>query len=76
MSELEDIINLTLTEDEAIKEDNKNYPIMIKLEEESNTLSDEDTKLIPSKLKEKFLNEAIEFYKNKCRQYIEQRKAE
>jgi len=32
--------------------------------------------LILSKLKGKFLDKAIEAYKNKCRQYIEQRKAE
>jgi len=79
MSESEDIIDLTLTEDditEALEGDDESHPIMIESEEESDTSSDENTKLIPSKLKGKFLDEAIESYKNKCRQYIEQRKAE
>src|SRR6266511_1733827 len=68
MSESEDIIDLTLIEDditEAIDEDDKSHPIMIESEEKS-TSSDEDTTLIPSQLKGKFLNDAIASYKAKC----------
>src|SRR6266536_2257626 len=78
MSESEDIIDLILTEDditEAMDGDDESHPIMIESEEES-TSSDEDTILIPSQLKGKFLDEAIASYKAKCRQYIEQKKAE
>src|SRR6266540_971255 len=78
MSESEDVIDLTLTEDditEVIDGDDESRPIMIESEEES-TSSDEDTTLIPNQLKGKFLNDAIVSYKAKCRQYIEQRKAE
>ncbi len=48
---------------------------MIDSEKES-TSTDEDTTLIPNQLKGKFLDDAIASYKAKCRQYIEQRKAE
>src|SRR6266498_3708590 len=78
MSESEDVIDLTLIEDDitkALEGDDESYPIMVELEEES-TPSDEDTNLIPNQLKGKFLNDAIASYKAKCRQYIEQRKAE
>src|SRR6266540_1228294 len=78
MSESEDVIDLTLTEDdviEAMDGDDESRPIMIESEEE-NTSSDEDTTLIPNQLKGKFLDDAIASYKAKCRQYIEQRKAE
>ncbi len=78
MSESEDIIDLILTEDditEAMDGDDESHPIMIESEEKS-TSSDEDTTLIPSQLKGKFLDEAIASYKTKCRQYIEQWKAE
>src|SRR6266498_3434174 len=78
MSESEDIIDLTFTEDditEAMDGDDKSHSIMIESEEE-NTSSDENTTLIPSQLKGKFLDDAIASYKAKCRQYIEQRKAE
>src|SRR6266511_4116026 len=78
MSESEEIIDLTLTEDditEAMNGDDESHPIMIDSKEES-TSSDEDTTLIPSQLKSKFLDDAIASYKAKCRQYIEQRKAE
>ena len=78
MSESEDIIDLTLMEDnitEALKGNNKSHPIMIK-SEESSTSSDSETEMIPGNLKGKFLDEAITSYKNKCWQYIEQRKAE
>src|SRR6266545_7795977 len=78
MSESEDIIDLTLIEDnntEAMDGDDESHPIMIKSEEES-TSSDEDTTLIPNQLKGKYLDDAIALYKAKCRQYIEQRKAE
>ncbi len=78
MSESEDIIDLTFTEDnvtEAMDGDDESYPIMVKSEEKS-TSSDEDTTLIPSQLKGKFFDDAIASYKAKCRQYIEQRKAE
>src|SRR6266498_940 len=78
MSELEDIIDLTLTEDDitkALDGDDESHLIMIESEEES-TLSDEGTTLISSQLKGKFLDDAIASYKAKCRQYIEQRKAE
>ena len=78
MSESEDIIDLTLTEEdvtEAMDGDDESCPIMIESEEKS-TSSNEDTTLIPNQLKGKFLDNAIASYKAKCRQYIEQRKAE
>ncbi len=78
MSESEDIIDLTLIEDniiEALKGDDKSHLIMIESEEESIS-SDEETILIPRKLKGKFLDDVISSYKAKCKQYIEQRKAE
>ncbi len=68
MSESEDIIDLTLMEDnitEALKGNNKSHPIMIK-SEESSTSSDSETEMIPGNLKGKFLDEAITSYKNKC----------
>jgi len=77
ISELEDIINLILTEDditETMEEDDESHPIIVKLEEKS-TSSDSETEMIPDNLKGKFLDEAITSYKAKCRQYIEQRKA-
>src|SRR6266498_966516 len=79
MSESEEIIDLTLTEDdvmEAMDGDDESRPIMIESEEEESTSSDEDTTLIPNQLKGKFLDDAIASYKVKCKQYIEQRKAE
>src|SRR6266540_7452046 len=78
MSESEDVIDLTLTEDdstEAMDGDNESHPIMIDSEEESIS-SNEETTLIPNQLKGKFLDDAIASYKAKCKQYIEQRKAE
>jgi len=78
MGESEDIIDLTITEDDltkALKGNNESHPIMIESEEESTSL-DENTTLIPNQLKGKFLDDVIESYKAKCRQYIEQRKAE
>src|SRR6266542_3201137 len=78
MSESEDVIDLTITDDditEAMDGDDESRPIMINSEERSNS-SDEDTTLIPNQLKEKFLDDAIASYKAKCKQYIEQRKAE
>ncbi len=78
MSESENIINLTFTEEditEALEGNNESHPIMIESEEESIS-SDENTKLILSQLKDQYLDEAIAFYKAKYRQYIEQRKAE
>ncbi len=69
MSESEDIIDLTIIEDdntEAMDGDDKSHPIMIESEEES-TSSDEETTLIPTQLKEKFLDDAIASYKAKCR---------
>src|SRR6266540_3577995 len=78
MSESEDVIDLTLIEDditEAMDGDDESRPIMIESEEES-TSSDKNMTLIPSQLKGKFLDDAIASYKAKCRQYIEQRKAE
>ena len=68
MSESEDIIDLTLTEDDITKAmdgDDESRPIMIESEEES-TSSDEDTTLIPGQLKGKFLDDAIASYKAKC----------
>ena len=50
MSELEDIIDLILTEDEIIEDmegDDESHLIMIESEKKS-TSSDEDTTLIPS----------------------------
>src|SRR6266542_6363549 len=60
MSESEDIIDLTITDDditEAMDEDDEGHPIMIELEESIS--SDENTTLIPSQLKGKFLDDAI-----------------
>src|SRR6266498_594759 len=68
MSESEDIIDLTLTEDditEALDGDDESHPIMIESEEES-TSSDKNTTLIPNQLKGKFLDDAIASYKAKC----------
>src|SRR6266511_1863138 len=68
MSESEDIINLILIEDdntEVLNGDDESHPIMIESEEES-TSSDENTTLIPSQLKGKFLDDAIASYKAKC----------
>src|SRR6266540_186186 len=78
MNESEDIIDLTLTENditEALDGNDESYSIMIESEEES-TSSDKNTSLIPSQLKRKFLDNAIASYKAKYRQYIEQRKVE
>jgi len=78
LSKLKDVINLTLTEDETaeiLEGDDESHSIMIESEEES-TLSNEDITLIPNRLKGQFLDDAIASYKAKCRQYIEQRKAE
>src|SRR6266498_5400745 len=72
MSESEDIINLTLIEDditEALEGDDKSYPIVNKSEEESTSL-DEDARLIPNRLKDQFLDDVIAFYKARYRQYI------
>src|SRR6266542_2556501 len=67
ISESEDIIDLTLTEDdiEILEDDDESHPIMIESEEE-NTSSDEKTTLIPSQLKSQFLDDAIASYKAKC----------
>src|SRR6266498_3727078 len=67
MSESEDIIDLTLTEDdiEAWKADDERHPIIIKSKEKSIS-SYEDTTLIPSQLKGQFLDDAIASYKIKC----------
>ena len=68
MSESEDVIDLTLIEDnitKAMEGDDKSHPIMIE-SEKSSISSDKKIRLIPSKLKEKFLDEAIASYKNKC----------
>ncbi len=78
MSESENIIDFTLTEDditEALERDDENHPIMIE-SEEKNTLLDGKMEMILRNLKGKFLNEAIASYKAKCHQFIEQRKAE
>src|SRR6266498_1581186 len=78
MSESEDLIDLTLTENditEAIESDDESHPIIIESEEKSIS-SDEDTSLVPNQLKGKFLDDAIASYKVKCQQYIKQRKAE
>ncbi len=78
MSKSEDVINLTLTEDditETLDRDDESHLIIIESEDESIS-SDEDTSLIPNQLKGKFLDEAIASYKAKCKQFIEQRKAE
>ena len=67
MSELKDIIDLMLMEDdviEALDGDDESHPIMIESEEESIS-SDEDTTLIPNQLKGKFLDDAIAAYKAK-----------
>ncbi len=68
MSESEDIIDLTLTEDnitEASKGDDERHSIIIESEEESTSL-DENTGLIPNRLKGQFLDDTIAFYKAKC----------
>ena len=64
MSKSEDVIDLTLIEDditETLKDDDESHPIMIESEEE-NTSSKEDTTLIPSRLKDQFLDDAIGKY--------------
>src|SRR6266540_2617640 len=64
MSESEDIIDLTLTEDditETLEGDDESHPIIIESEEKSIS-SDENT----NRLKGKFLNNAIASYKAKC----------
>ncbi len=69
MSKSEDIINLTLIENDitkALEGDDKNHPIMIK-SEKNNISSDNETEMISSNLKGKFLDEAIASYKNKYR---------
>src|SRR6266498_1820116 len=73
ISESEDIIDFTLTEDNIIKTlkgDDESHLIMVESEDES-TSSDKDTSLIPNQLKGKFLDNAIASYKAKCWQYIE-----
>src|SRR6266540_2961507 len=67
MNESEDIIDLTLAENdtEALEGDDESHPIMIELEEESIS-SDENIILIPNKLKGQFLDDAIASYKAKC----------
>ncbi len=68
MSELEDVIDLIIIEDdvtETLKGDDESHPIMIESEEKS-TSSDEDTSLIFSRLKGQFLDNAIASYKAKC----------
>ncbi len=77
MSKSEDIIDLTITEDDIteVLEDDESHPIMIE-SEERNTSSDNEMEVISRNLKGKFLDEAITSYKVKCHQYIEQRKAE
>ena len=68
ISESEDVIDLTLMEDDIIKAmegDDESHPIMVESKEES-TSSDEDISLIPSQLKGKFLDDAIASYKAKC----------
>ncbi len=65
MSESEDIINLTIIEDditEAMKGNDKGYLIMIESEKDSTSLNSE-TEMILKNLKSKFLDEAIAFYK-------------
>src|SRR6266498_5240066 len=68
ISESEDIIDLTLTEDditEAMDGDDESHPIVIESEEKSIS-SDENMTLIPNQLKGKFLDDAIASYKAKC----------
>ncbi len=67
MSESEDIIDLTLIEDditEVMEGDDESHLIMIELAEKS-TSSDENTSLIPNQLKNKFLDDTIASYKAK-----------
>ena len=67
ISKSEDIIDLTLTEDdtEALKGDDESHLITIESEEES-TSSDKDATLILNQLKGQFLDDAIASYKAKC----------
>ncbi len=58
-----------------IMSESESYPIIVESEEDS-TSSDSETEMIPDNLKGKFLDEVIALYKNKCCQYIEQKKAE
>ncbi len=77
INESEDIIDLTITEDDitkVLKNNDESHPIIIGSEKKS-TSSDEDIALIPNRLKGQFLDNAIASYKAKYRQYIEQRKA-
>ncbi len=60
INESEDIIDLILIEDnitEAMKGDDKRYPIIVELEENS-ILSESETKMISDNLKGKFLDKA------------------
>ncbi len=69
ISKSEEIIDLTLIEDdimEALEGDDESHPIMVESEEKS-TSSNEDTTLIPSRLKSQFLDDTITSYKAKCR---------
>ncbi len=54
----------------AMEGDDKGHSIMIESEKDNVSLESE-TEIISDNLKGKFLDEAIAFYKNKCRQYIE-----
>ncbi len=69
INESEDIIDLTITEDDitkVLKNNDESHPIIIGSEKKS-TSSDEDIALIPNRLKGQFLDNAIAFYKAKCR---------
>ncbi len=69
MSESEDIIDLTLTENDtnkAIEGDDESHSIMIESEKDSIS-SDNEIEIISGNLKGKFLDKVITSYKNKCR---------
>jgi len=60
---------------EVLDSDDESHLIMIRSEDDS-TLLDDEMEMISENLKGKFLDEAIASYKAKCKQYIEQQKAE
>ena len=70
ISELKDIIDLTLMENDITEALDKSHPIMIESKKDSIS-SEGKTEIILGNLKGRFLDETIASYKVKCRQFIE-----
>ncbi len=69
MSELKNVINLTLMKDnimKVIEKDNEGYSIMVNFEN-SETSSESKTEQILKNIKRKYFNKAITSYKAKCK---------